>query len=71
MADMILESTITCPACGVSKKETMPTDQCVYFYTCESCKTGLKPKPGVCCVFCSYGSVKCPTKQEQQPRGTS
>jgi hypothetical protein len=20
----------------------------------------LRPKPGDCCVFCSYGSVKCP-----------
>jgi hypothetical protein len=23
----------------------------------------LKPKPGDCCVFCSYGSVACPPVQ--------
>ncbi|MFA9408701.1 MAG: GDCCVxC domain-containing (seleno)protein, partial [Candidatus Dadabacteria bacterium] len=27
-------------------------------------KVLLKPKPGDCCVFCSYGSVKCPSIQE-------
>ena len=63
MADMILESTITCPACGESKAETMPEDQCVFFYDCESCATRITPKAGDCCVFCSYGSVKCPSMQ--------
>jgi hypothetical protein len=24
----------------------------------------LRPKPGDCCVFCSYGSVKCPPQQK-------
>lgn len=58
-----LESTITCPACGHQKQETMPTDACVYFYECESCHTRLKPAQGDCCVYCSYGSVKCPPIQ--------
>lgn len=57
------ESTITCPKCGHKKKEIMPTDACQFFYECENCKTVLKPKPGDCCVFCSYGSVKCPSIQ--------
>jgi hypothetical protein len=26
----------------------------------------LRPKPGDCCVFCSFGSVKCPPIQEQR-----
>jgi hypothetical protein len=30
-----------------------------------SCKTLLRPKPGDCCVFCSYGSVKCPPMQSE------
>jgi hypothetical protein len=38
----------------------MPTDACQFFYECSNCKTLLRPKPGDCCVFCSYGSVKCP-----------
>lgn len=58
-----LESTITCPHCGHQKQETMPTDACVHFYECENCHAMLRPKPGDCCVFCSYGSVKCPPIQ--------
>ena len=56
-------STIACPVCGHRKVETMPVDACQYFYDCENCKTVLKPKPGDCCVFCSYGDVVCPSKQ--------
>lgn len=60
---VVLQSTITCPQCGHQKQETMPTDACVHFYECENCRTILRPKPGDCCVFCSYGSVKCPPIQ--------
>lgn len=58
-----LQSTITCPACGQKKAETMPSDACRFFYECASCKTILRPKKGDCCVFCSYGTVKCPSMQ--------
>jgi predicted ferric reductase len=58
-----LVSTITCPICGHKKTEEMPTDACQYFYECEQCKTRLKPKAGDCCVFCSYGTIKCPPMQ--------
>jgi hypothetical protein len=63
--NIILSSTITCPVCGHQKEEIMPVDACQYFYQCENCKTILKPKPGDCCVFCSYGTVKCPPMQVQ------
>lgn len=62
---MILKSTIKCPECGFEKEETMPTDSCLFFYTCTKCKTTFKPKHGDCCVFCSYGTVKCPSKQSE------
>jgi len=58
-----LHSTITCPHCGYQKDEMMPTNACQYFYDCENCKQVLKPKPGDCCVYCSYGTVKCPPIQ--------
>jgi hypothetical protein len=58
-----LQSTITCPNCGHRKNETMPTDACQFFYECEKCVTVLKPKQGDCCVYCSYGTVKCPSIQ--------
>jgi hypothetical protein len=60
---MIDQSVITCPHCGVAKTETMPTDACRYFYECTGCGAMLRPKPGDCCVFCSYGSVPCPPVQ--------
>ena len=59
-----LNSIITCPECGFSKEETMPTDSCLVFYECSKCGQILKPTKGECCVFCSYGSVKCPPIQE-------
>ena len=62
--EVILQSVITCPECAHQKEETMATDSCQYFYECENCETVLKPKAGDCCVFCSYGSVKCPPIQE-------
>ncbi len=61
---ILLKSIITCPECGGQKEEEMPTDSCQFFYKCESCGEILKPKSGDCCVYCSYGSVKCPPIQE-------
>lgn len=60
-----INSTLTCPECGYSKSEKMPTDQCQFFYTCENCKAILKPKKGDCCVYCSYGDIPCPPIQEK------
>jgi len=59
-----LESKITCPQCGSEKNEIMPTEACRYFYECENCKSLLKPLQGDCCIFCSYGSEKCPPIQQ-------
>jgi hypothetical protein len=63
---VILVSTITCPNCDTAKAEIMPTDACQFFYECGGCGSLLRPKPGDCCVFCSYGSVPCPPIQRQQ-----
>ena len=60
---IIAESNICCPFCGTSKIETMPTDTCQFFYDCTGCGVLLRPKRGDCCVFCSYGSVPCPSIQ--------
>jgi hypothetical protein len=61
-----LTSTITCPECGTSATERMPTNACVYFYECAGCNKLLQPLAGDCCVFCSYGDVKCPPIQMAQ-----
>jgi hypothetical protein len=64
----VLRSEITCPHCGHRKVEEMPTDACQFFYECEGCRTLLRPKPGDCCVFCSYGTVPCPPIQLERQR---
>lgn len=65
-AEPILESLLTCPECRCEKTEVMPTNACQYYYECSGCGTLLRPKSGDCCVFCSYGSVKCPPMQLQR-----
>lgn len=63
---MTNQSEITCPHCGTAKTEAMPTDACQFFYECTGCRTMLRPKPGDCCVFCSYGSVPCPPREAER-----
>ena len=63
MSAAVLRSTLTCPECGHAKTEVMPTDACQWFYECEHCKVLLRPLEGDCCVFCSYGTTKCPPVQ--------
>ena len=66
MSEAILESVLTCPHCDFSKVETMPTDACQFYYECEGCSVLLRPNAGDCCVFCSFGTVKCPPIQLQR-----
>ena len=63
---MVLQSTITCPKCGHRATEQMPTDACQFFYNCKGCGARLRPLPGDCCVFCSYGTAKCPPMQTDE-----
>ena len=62
---VITQSTLTCPLCGTVKTELMPRDACQYFYECTGCHVVLKPKPGDCCVYCSFGDVPCPPIQQR------
>ena len=61
--EVTLRSEITCPECGTRSEEEMPTNACVFFYECKGCRKLLRPLKGDCCVFCSFGSVKCPPVQ--------
>ncbi|MEA3641797.1 MAG: GDCCVxC domain-containing (seleno)protein [Lamprobacter sp.] len=63
MMSLTLDSTIRCPECGFSRRERMPTDACVWFWECPDCGVLLKPKPGDCCVYCSYADIPCPPIQ--------
>lgn len=61
--EIMVRSRITCPSCAHAADEAMPLDACQWFYECRGCGSVLRPLPGDCCVFCSYGSVKCPPVQ--------
>src|SRR3546814_12482592 len=57
VADLQLQSMVTCPECRHQATEMMPTTACQFFYACPCCGSVLRPKPGECCVFLSYGQV--------------
>ncbi len=59
-------SEITCPKCGFKKREVVPTEVCQIKYTCSNCRTELTPLDGDCCVYCTYGTHKCPSMQEEK-----
>ena len=64
MGETIFDSVLTCPHCSFAARERMPMDACQFFYECINCKTMLRPNHGDCCVFCSFGSIKCPPMQK-------
>jgi hypothetical protein len=63
VSGIILESLLNCPHCGFTKQEVMSTDACQFYYECSNCKELLRPNPGDFCVFCSFGTPKCPPVQ--------
>lgn len=56
-------ANLICPICNGKQTAEMPTDACQFFYDCQKCGKVIRPKPGDCCVFCSYADVVCPTRQ--------
>lgn len=64
----IITSALTCPECAGASDEQMATDSCEIGYICRHCGVMLRPKPGDCCVFCTYGSVPCPPSQQSRGR---
>jgi hypothetical protein len=65
-SEPVLASVLTCPHCGHRSTESMPVDACIFFFDCPGCGAMLRPQPGHCCVFCSYGSVPCPPVQAER-----
>ncbi|MBA2518360.1 MAG: hypothetical protein H0V24_01715 [Chloroflexia bacterium] len=66
MTALTHESVLTCPGCGIAKRETMPAVSCQITYRCTACGADLWPAPGDCCVFCTHGSVPCQAIQQQR-----
>jgi hypothetical protein len=65
---MLLRSILRCPRCDTRTEALMPSDACQFFFDCPACGELLRPKPGDCCVFCSYGSVPCPPMQQEEEK---
>ena len=63
MSDSSAAPLVVCPECGHTEALDMPTDACLFFHECGGCRALLRPKAGDCCVFCSYGSVRCPSRE--------
>ncbi|MGY5849606.1 MULTISPECIES: GDCCVxC domain-containing (seleno)protein [Flavobacteriaceae] len=59
METTILKSEITYPECGQKKRSNVSRILPI-FYEGGNCKTVLKPKGGICCVYCSYRTESCP-----------
>ncbi len=57
-------AVLTCPSCAADSTLEMPVDRCLFFHECEFCGLMMKPLPGDCCVFCSYGDRPCPPVAE-------
>jgi hypothetical protein len=63
-------SKVRCLNCGRREKVRMPLYASQIYYQCNFCKTIHKTLEGVCCIFCSYGSVPC-TKMQLLSKRTS
>lgn len=57
------QSLVKCPHCNFEEFLDMSFDNCIISHKCNSCGKIMTPREGECCIFCSYGSEKCPTKQ--------
>jgi hypothetical protein len=60
---VVTRSVIRCTGCEYEREVEMPTAYCQIVYECPRCRALLSPNAGDCCVFCSYGSVPCPSMQ--------
>jgi hypothetical protein len=67
---ILTRSTLHCPLCGAERTEIMPVNACMIRFDCR-CGAVLRPEPGDCCVFCSYGTVACPPIQEARISGAA
>ncbi|HFQ15066.1 MAG TPA: hypothetical protein ENK41_01820 [Rhodobacteraceae bacterium] len=64
-------TVLTCPHCGHRSRQSMPDLQTLTRWNCNNCHTDIQPRPGECCVFCSFGSVPCPDAQRAWEQGQS
>ncbi|WP_315901053.1 GDCCVxC domain-containing (seleno)protein [Leisingera daeponensis] len=47
----------------------MPQDASQWFYQCPASRALPRPRPGDCCIYCSYRTGPCPPVQLGNCRG--
>jgi hypothetical protein len=57
------ECIIKCPHCKAEQETLMPNNSNQIAFVCSACRKTMLIAEGDCCVFCSYGSIKCLPKQ--------
>lgn len=62
---LIHHTQLTCPFCGFREVLAIPANFCLIAHRCTNCNMQIKPTPGDCCVFCSYGDVLCLPRQQE------
>lgn len=64
MGCLNLRSIVQCPYCHFKVTERMPASQRVMEWECPACHQHVSVTEEACCIFCEYGSVPCPLKQQ-------
>ena len=64
--NIVYRTHLTCPVCGFRQELEIPADYCLFFHRCANCNMQIRPAPGDCCVFCSYGDTLCIPKQQER-----
>ena len=64
--NIINRTHLTCPYCCFREAWEIPADFCLISHRCTNCNMQIKPAPGDCCVFCSYGDTLCIPKQRER-----
>lgn len=65
MSTINLESELTCPNCGYTKQESMPTNACQFYFACINCKMLLRPRPAT--AACSAPMALCLAYRLRKP----
>jgi len=63
VTDVLNKNELTCPECGTKQKGEMLEAAYSYAYQCNGCSEIIEKKSDSCCVYCSYGEVRCPSEQ--------
>lgn len=60
---VVRESTLVCPRCNHGERMMMAENSSLVVHVCQSCGLEMHRLPGNCCLFCTWGTVPCPTAQ--------